>query len=330
MKNYKALNKQVYTLDDYTLVPIRLEDRYNIMQWRNEQIYHLRQTEPLTKKTQNEYFNNVVDKLFDQEQPNQLLFSFLKNGECIGYGGLVHINWIDKNGEISLVLKTEFEKNHFIALWCVYLTLLKRIAFKDLDFHKVFTYAFDIRPKLYEALIASGFVEEARLKEHCKIDGQYRDVVYHYCINPKHHFQIRKANAGDAKLLYHWVNDPEVRQSALNSSLIDWPNHSNWFNKKLNSTDTQIYIAEGFNSHPLGQVRIELKNAAWLIDYSIDKLFRGLGLGKKIIAEMITQNTHKTFVAEVKLENTPSQIIFEKLGFKLEESTQEVKRYRYE
>jgi hypothetical protein len=33
-----------------------------------------------------------------------LLFSFLKNGECIGYGGLVHINWIDQNAEISFMI----------------------------------------------------------------------------------------------------------------------------------------------------------------------------------------------------------------------------------
>lgn len=306
-----------------------MEDRYNIMQWRNEQIYHLRQAEPLTKEKQDWYFENIVAKLFEQEKPNQILFSFLKEGECIGYGGLVHINWIDKHAEISLVLKTELEKDCFIELWSQYLSLLKRVAFKTLALHKIFTYAFDIRPKLYQALESSGFVEDARLKEHCKLDGKYRDVVYHHCINPWHHFQIREANTNDAKLLFHWVNDPEVRESALNSNLIDWPNHSNWFNKKLNSANAQIYIAEGFSHYPLGQARIELKNGVWLIDYSIDKSFRGLGLGHKMIAEMIMQNPQKNFIAEVKLENIASQLVFEKLGFELEEVTEKIRRYRY-
>ncbi|GAK91039.1 putative ribosomal-protein-serine acetyltransferase [Nonlabens ulvanivorans] len=50
----------------------------DIMKWRNEQMYHLRQAEKLTEQSQDSYFKNVVSKLFEQEKPNQLLFSFLK------------------------------------------------------------------------------------------------------------------------------------------------------------------------------------------------------------------------------------------------------------
>lgn len=96
LKAYKVLKQQEFSNANFRLVPIRFDDRYKIMQWRNEQIYHLRQAGPLTKEKQNAYFENVVAKLFNQEQPNQILFSFLKDDECIGYGGLVHINWIDK------------------------------------------------------------------------------------------------------------------------------------------------------------------------------------------------------------------------------------------
>ena len=100
MNTYKVLNKQVFTQGEYKLVPIRFEDRWDIMKWRNEQIYHLRQSKPLTKEDQDHYFNNVASKLFEQEQPSQILFSFLRNDICIGYGGLVHINWVDKHAEI--------------------------------------------------------------------------------------------------------------------------------------------------------------------------------------------------------------------------------------
>jgi len=36
------------------------------MQWRNEQIYHLRQNKPLTKEEQGRYFNEVVATLVDE------------------------------------------------------------------------------------------------------------------------------------------------------------------------------------------------------------------------------------------------------------------------
>jgi hypothetical protein len=56
MNSYKVLSKQIFTSGSYSLVPIRFEDRYDIMQWRNEQIYHLRQSQPMTKEDQDAYF----------------------------------------------------------------------------------------------------------------------------------------------------------------------------------------------------------------------------------------------------------------------------------
>lgn len=316
MRSYKVLNKQVYASRDYAIVPIRTEDRYAIMQWRNEQIYHLRQPEPLTKEMQDAYFENVVDCLFDQEKPNQILFSYLHKDECIGYGGLVHINWVDRNAEISFVMNTELQEVNFISYWENYLTLVKRVAFLDLDLHKIYTYAFDLRPNLYKALEAGGFVQESRLKDHCFFEGKYYDVLYHGCINPKHHLELRTAVNKDADLLFTWVNDPEVRKSALNTEPILWESHLKWFKNKLNSEYCKIYIIENKLKKPVGQVRIELENNEWRIDYSIDKTFRGLGLGKEIIQKMLDENPGKSFRAEVKLTNKPSQKVFQKLGFK--------------
>jgi RimJ/RimL family protein N-acetyltransferase len=183
MRNYKCLSKQEYTHGLFKLVSIRDEDKLQILKMRNEQIYHLRQAEVLTIEKQHTYFTNVISSLFDQENPNQILFSLLEDGEFIGYGGLVHINWIDMNAEISFIMKTELEKDKFEYYWKNYLTLLEKIAFKDLRFHKIFTYAFDLRQHLYSVLEASGFHEEARLKEHCYFDGRYLDVVINSKIN---------------------------------------------------------------------------------------------------------------------------------------------------
>jgi RimJ/RimL family protein N-acetyltransferase len=183
MRNYKCLSNSIFEEGAFSIVPLRYEDRLDILKWRNEQIYHLRQNKPLTVEDQENYFNTVVDKLFDQERPNQILFSFLENGKCIGYGGLVHINWIDKNAEISFIMETALEKDNFHANWTKYLSLIEKVAFQDLKFHKIFTYAFDLRPHLYLALQDASYIEETRLKEHCLFDGKYIDVVIHSKIN---------------------------------------------------------------------------------------------------------------------------------------------------
>lgn len=183
MSNYKVLKNQSFSKNEYTIVPIRFEDRFDIMKWRNEQIYHLRQNKPLTIEDQDNYFNNIVSKLFIQDLPNQILFSFLKNNVCVGYGGLVHINLVDKNAEISFLINTELEKDNFTDFWTAYLNLIEKVAFKELNLHKIYTYAFDLRPLLYPIFENCGFKLDAKLKEHCLFENKFLDVVIHYKFN---------------------------------------------------------------------------------------------------------------------------------------------------
>ena len=187
MPKYICLQHQEQHLGDYSIVPLRYEDRFSIMKWRNEQIYHLRQARPLTEDDQQRYFDNVVSKLYDNPKPDQILFSYLNRSVCIGYGGIVHINWSDKNAEISFIMDTSLEAEHFEEHWNNYLTMLKKVAFDDLGLHKIFTYAFDLRPHLYPIFEAAGFVREATLKDHCLYNGVYKDVVIHSIWNKKCH-----------------------------------------------------------------------------------------------------------------------------------------------
>lgn len=180
---YKALEKNSFSHEGYTIVPIRYEDRYNILKWRNEQIYHLRQSKPLTKEEQDRYFNEIVRNLFEEERPCQMLFSYLKDEECIGYGGLVHINWADKNSEISFIMDTQLEKDEFEKHWSNYLKLIEEVAFQELKLHKLHTYAFDLRPKIYKVLENAGFTKEAVLREHCLYNQKFIDVIIHSKFN---------------------------------------------------------------------------------------------------------------------------------------------------
>jgi RimJ/RimL family protein N-acetyltransferase len=54
-----------------------------------------------------------------------------------------------------------------------------------MKFHKIFTYAFDLRPHLYKILEENDYQNEARLKEHCFYKGKYIDVIIHSKINKK-------------------------------------------------------------------------------------------------------------------------------------------------
>lgn len=326
MRVYKCLFKECYSSNKYQIVPIRDEDRYDIMQWRNEQIYHLRQSKPLDKESQDKYFDIVISKLFEIENPNQILFSYLEDEVCIGYGGLVHINWIDKNAEISFVLNTSLEVK-FVDHWCIFLSLIEQVAFEDLRFHKIFTYAFDLRPLLYIALEKSRYSKEAVLKNHTYFNNEFIDVVIHSKLS-EHKYFLREAKTNqDALQLYDWVNDEEVRKNSLNSDQISIIDHFTWFQAKIKSDTTKIYFLTDEFDSAIGQIRVDKINDYYEIDYSISNAFRGRGLGNKIVELLITQMGNVNLLAKVKKSNQPSIKVFINNGFKLYKEENELVVY---
>jgi RimJ/RimL family protein N-acetyltransferase len=181
--SYFVLEGTRYSSGDYSIIPIREGDKFSIMQWRNEQLEILRQTEVLTAEKQTEYFERIVKPQFGLHQPAQILFSYLLRDELIGYGGLVHIKWIDRRAEVSFLLKTErnVSAENFKKDYKVYLKLIKKVAFEGLKFNKLTTEAFDLRPYLIETLEENGFVLEGRLKKHNLINDKFVDSLLHSC-----------------------------------------------------------------------------------------------------------------------------------------------------
>jgi len=327
MKAYRALKQQIFTNGTFEIVPIRFEDRIKIMNWRNEQIYHLRQGALLSLENQENYFTTVVSQLFEQEQPNQILFSFLENGECIGYGGLVHINWIDKNAEISFIMQTSLEKARFDEIWSEYLNLLEKVAFTDIELHKIFTYAFDVRPHLYNMLLKAGYKEEVRLKEHCLFNGNYIDVLIHSKIN--HTLVLRLATQEDLKITFDWAADKIVRQYAIQKEEISLDGHNKWFASKLKDPDCVSFIAE-VNHIPIGSIRFDINNKKndALLSFLVDPKFHGKGYGKEILKKgcekVLKSKQLSKIIGVVSIENMPSLKTFKSLGF---EQISEIETY---
>ena len=317
MKLYKALKKQVFKLDNFSIVPVRYEDRLDIMKWRNEQIYHLRQLKKLTKKNQNDYFDNIVALLFKQDQPNQILFSLLNENICIGYGGLVHINWIDKNSEISFIMDTKLEEKYFEKNWIVFLKLLEKIAFKELNLHKIYTYAFDLRPNLFKVLKKAKFVEESRLREHCFSENKFVDVLIHSKFNNL--IKLRTASINDFGVTFNWASSKLVRQYSFQNETISFTSHKEWFSKKVISKDCVYLIAE-LKKTPIGSIRFDInKSGDALLSFLLDPLFHGKGFGKQLLeigCDKLTElKKVNKIIGKVNIKNTPSLKIFKNLGF---------------
>lgn len=320
MASYICLKQQEYTFGDYSIVPLRYEDRFSIMKWRNEQIYHLRQARPLTEEDQQRYFDNVVAKLYDNPKPDQILFSYLERGVCIGYGGLVHINWIDNNAEISFIMDTQLEKEHFAEHWSNYLTMLKVVAFVDLKLHKIFTYAFDLRPHLYTMLEANGYVREATLHEHCFFEGKYKDVVIHSLTNC--HYDI--INYVDCTREQHLEilklrNSDDVREWMVNPELISEENHFR-FVEGLKENPNRLYYAIYRDGLLVGTYNLTKEDeGVWERGIIANPIIQGKGETEKWERQILVglpKHGIKSVTAKVKQDNVRSIRYHEKLGFK--------------
>jgi hypothetical protein len=182
-KYYKCLkNFQNLSTDDILVAPIRFEDRSLIRKWRNEQTFHLRQQGIISEDEQDRYFKHIVFPLFREEQPSQLLFSIYRNESLVGYGGLVHINWLDKYAELSFLTKTEifeFDSSEYARIFSIFISTMKNVLFDHLHFNRMFTETYSLRPLHIDILESNGFIFEGSQRRKIIINGEYHDSLFH-------------------------------------------------------------------------------------------------------------------------------------------------------
>lgn len=183
--SYACLRTQTFSDPPYLLTPLRHQDIFDIMKWRNEQMSILRQTVVLTKDLQEHYYKTTILHSFIEKHPKQVLFSFLLKDKCIGYGGLVHIDWPSRRAEVSFLVETKRanDRLQYHTDFTAYLNLIKKVAFQELHFHRLFTETFDIRPQHISILEKQGFTYEGRLKEHTLINEKFVDSLMHGLVN---------------------------------------------------------------------------------------------------------------------------------------------------
>ncbi|MBE6099365.1 MAG: GNAT family N-acetyltransferase [Anaerovibrio sp.] len=139
----------------------------------------------------------------------------------------------------------------------------------------------------------------------------------------KENLYLRPATVDDARLIFEWANDPEVRENSFNTDDILWDDHLAWFNRTLADESTLLFILMKDDA-PVGQVRL-VNSDKWQISYSIASVYRGQGYGKLILQlaenELVVEgHGGEKLYAEVKMDNIASQKIFTGLDYWMSES----------
>jgi len=180
-QKYSFLKYQNYTKNRYSISPLRYEDILKIKKWRNEQISILRQKTPLTDNDQEKFFTDVIENTFYELKPDQILFSYFLDKKCIGYGGIVHIDWEKSVAEISFINETEraHVEIDYYNDFTNFIHLIFQIAFCELDLEKLTTETYGIRNVTLKILDELGFRLRDKINDYISIDGKQYDSLFH-------------------------------------------------------------------------------------------------------------------------------------------------------
>lgn len=134
-----------------------------------------------------------------------------------------------------------------------------------------------------------------------------------------HPLQLRPAVAEDARLLWEWVNDPAVRQSAFSTAPIPWEGHHAWYARRLADPDCHLWLALDDTGQPVGQVRFEVEKGIATVDVSVCPRQRGRGYAPKLlrlgVAALAERCLGVVVRAWIKPENMASRQSFVRAGF---------------
>ena len=155
-------------------------------------------------------------------------------------------------------------------------------------------------------------------KTQMYVDGKGVDRLIEALIQTKiTNLKLRNATKSDALIYFNWANDPVVRENAVEMSPIHMCSHLRWFDNRLNSPNSFLFILEAENL-PVGQIRFDKENEEAEIDYSLDSLVRGRKWAKQLLKLGIDAMNNIQPIqlkATVKPQNFASVATFIKLGF---------------
>jgi len=170
-------------------------------------------------------------------------------------------------------------------------------------------------------LFEEGIDEEWSLRCRSAVDGKGVDrVSAALTITAETPLLVRHARLTDEALLLAWANDQETRQNSFSPDPISAEDHRRWFRSRLRDLDgCRLYVVETEEGVPVGQVRFERQDSAWVISYSVAPLFRKRGLGRPLLevalSKMRSEYPGALILGRVKADNLPSHKIFEALDF---------------
>jgi len=126
---------------------------------------------PITDEAEAAWFEHAVNASNEYHHPIHII----ENDKLIGLCSLLNVDTRSRNAEygISIGDKDSWNKGYGTDATSIML----RIAFDELNLHRVFLRVYDFNERAIRVYEKLGFVKEGVLRQHVFRDGKYHDVI---------------------------------------------------------------------------------------------------------------------------------------------------------
>jgi RimJ/RimL family protein N-acetyltransferase len=124
---------------------------------------------------------------------------------------------------------------------------------------------------------------------------------------------FNKIKFSDWALLLEWRNHPKVRNSSINTGIIDEETHQKYITNLIERKDRTQYIFE-YKGNYIGYVREDINKDGNELSYLINPKEHGKGYGTLMMKEFLNTRNGKFFL-HIKKDNIASIKMAEKNGF---------------
>ncbi len=133
--------------------------------------------------------------------------------------------------------------------------------------------------------------------------------------------KIRRAMQEDSRLVFEWANDEVTRSVSFSHDIIQWEDHQQWYQRRMDDPGSVFFIARDPEGAALGIVRFQIEGNRAIASINLSPEQRGKGYGSQFLRlaskRLFQESSISQIDAFIKSDNAASVRAFMHAGYHL-------------
>jgi len=133
--------------------------------------------------------------------------------------------------------------------------------------------------------------------------------------------RIRRATLEDSRMVFEWANDALTRSVSFSHDVIQWEDHQQWYQHRMDDPGSKFFIAFNYKDAALGIVRFQIEENKAIASINLSPDQRGKGYGSQFLRlaskRLFQESSICQIDAFIKPDNAASVRAFMHAGYHL-------------